>query len=230
MTSNQINICKAGKLYNILLHDLQMKHSWRIAIVLFLCKNTASITSLMFGLALLSRKFVPTWLSCWKRTLKRSTTPYAWRPALATYFFHWEIFWWDCKLCQGKGIHVHGLHAPLPPHILPLSCVLSLWRIAPGHWCWGCGCCYYEHTTLLWVTYLENELRRWRYTWKQFVYNSEISWNGITITFLVYPAHLSLPTSTMAFRKLWRPRKVRFWICRYAKGRGLDGQGIFWNY
>ena len=61
-------------------------HSWSIAIVLFWCIKTDGITSVMFSLALLSRNLVPTWLSFWKRILKKSTALYDWRPTLATYF------------------------------------------------------------------------------------------------------------------------------------------------
>ena len=206
------------------------KQSWRTSIVLFWFTNTARITSVMFGLALLSRNLVPTWLRCWKSILKIPLLPMCddrhFKPSLR----HWEIFWWDCKLFQGKEIYIHGIHVPLPPHSLPLSCVLGFWRIAPGHRCWGCGCCFYEHNTLPWVPFSDNELRRWRYNWKRNVYYFVISWNDVTLTCLVYPEHLSLPTSMMAYRKLWRDQKVWFWSCRYVKGSGLDGRGLCWNY
>ena len=143
------------------------KHSWRISIVLFWFTETAGITSVMF----FWRCYQETWfLLGW--VVGRGYWRYPILPMCDNRHYqhnlrHCEIFWWDCKLCQGKGIYVHGLHTPLPPHILPLSRVSSLWRIAPGHWCWGCGWCSYEHTALHWVPYLENELRRWRYAWKK---------------------------------------------------------------
>ena len=141
-----------------------------------------------------------------------------WQPTLR----HWKMFWWDCKLCKWKGIYVHGLHAPLSPHNLPSSHVSSLWRIAPGHRCWGFDFYYYEHIKWPWVPYLDNDLQRWRYTWKQIVYHFTISWNGFTITCFFYPANISLTTSTMAYRGNWKNfRNYRFGVADMPKAVDL---------
>ena len=230
MTSNQIYFVRqvSGITYFYIIY--KWKNSWSIAIALFWCTKTDGITSVMFDFYLLSRNLVPTWLSFWQRILKRSTTPYAWRPKLPTYFaplrnilvgpktMPRESDICSCTTCtvttpQTTSIPSLNLVADRARTSVLRVQLLFSWTyhitLSSLFWKWAA-----EVTVYL----------------KTFVYDFAISWNGVTLTCLVYPAHLSLPTYMTSFQKLRPPRKVWLWGCIYAKGRWLDRKGLCWNY
>ena len=136
------------------------KYSYNIMFLLFQCAKTTGIISLMSDPMLSSKILEPTCQRCWKRILMRSTAPYRLQLRLIMCFTLLKNILVKSKMCQGKRIRVHVLHALLSPHGLSLPSIMNLHRITPGHQSQGCSSSANEHTVLSGILQLENE--RWR--------------------------------------------------------------------